>query len=71
MSGRRGERALARGLFSADFVRGLVARHQSGAENHAERLWMLVNFEMWQRQFIDGETPTAPSLPLTETVGVA
>jgi asparagine synthase (glutamine-hydrolysing) len=67
-----GERALARGLFSADFVRGLVARHQSGAENHAERLWMLVNFEMWQRQFIDGETPAAaPPLPLTETVGVA
>ncbi|MGH9940773.1 MAG: asparagine synthase (glutamine-hydrolyzing) [Pyrinomonadaceae bacterium] len=67
-----GERALSRGLFAPDFVRGLVARHQSGAENHAERLWMLVNFEMWQRQFIDGEAiAAAPQLAVTETVGVA
>jgi hypothetical protein len=26
----------------------------SGA-NHAERLWTLVNFELWQRHFLDGE----------------
>ena len=49
------ERAMSRGLFNQDFVRDLVQRHQSGAENHDERLWALVNFEMWQRQFFDGE----------------
>ena len=49
------ERAMSRGLFNPDFVRDLVQRHQSGAENHDERLWALVNFEMWQRQFFDGE----------------
>jgi asparagine synthase (glutamine-hydrolysing) len=49
-----GERALSRGLFDADFVRRLVARHQAG-EKHDERLWSLVNFEMWLRRFIDGE----------------
>ena len=49
------ERAMSRNLFERAFVRGLVERHQTGAENHAERLWSLVNFEMWQRQFIDGE----------------
>jgi asparagine synthase (glutamine-hydrolysing) len=48
------ERALGRGLFDADFIRRLVAGHQSG-EKHAERLWSLVNFEMWLRRFIDGE----------------
>jgi asparagine synthase (glutamine-hydrolysing) len=48
------ERALARGLFNADFVRTLVAGHQAG-ENHAERLWLLINFEIWQRRFFDGE----------------
>jgi asparagine synthase (glutamine-hydrolysing) len=52
------ERAVSRGIFNADFVRGIVARHNAG-ENHDERLWFLVNFEMWQRQFIDGETPEA------------
>jgi asparagine synthase (glutamine-hydrolysing) len=49
-----GNRALSRGIFDATFVRGLVAEHMAG-ENHDERLWSLVNFEIWQRQFIDGE----------------
>ena len=49
------ERAMSRAIFNTDFVRQLVTRHQSGAENHDERLWALVNFEIWQRQFIDGE----------------
>lgn len=60
-----GERALSRGLFEASYVRALVERHQRGGENHAERLWALVNFEMWLRQFMDGEaTESAP--PATE-----
>lgn len=50
-----GERARARGIFDQDFVRSLVNRHAAG-EDHAERLWALVNFEMWQRQFFDGES---------------
>jgi asparagine synthase (glutamine-hydrolysing) len=49
-----GERAASRNLFERDYVRGLVERHRRG-EDHTERLWALVNFEMWQRQFIDGE----------------
>jgi asparagine synthase (glutamine-hydrolysing) len=48
------ERALSRGIFQEDLVRSLVNRHDAG-EDHSERLWALVNFEMWQRQFIDGE----------------
>lgn len=61
-----GERATARGLFDETFVRRMVAEHQSGARNHAQRLWSLVNFEMWMRQFIDGERATAPALILNE-----
>ena len=49
------ERASSRGLFDSDFVRSLVKRHQVGGENHSERLWALVNFEIWLRQFFDGE----------------
>jgi asparagine synthase (glutamine-hydrolysing) len=52
-----GERALSRGIFDAGFVRRLVAEHQARARNHSERLWALLNFEMWMRQFIDGEEP--------------
>ena len=49
------ERAAARGLFDAKFVRALVTQHQQGQANHSERLWALVNLEMWFRRFIDGE----------------
>jgi len=49
------DRALNRAIFSPDFVRSLVTRHQTGGENHAERIWALINFEIWQRQFFDGE----------------
>ncbi|MGI8555998.1 MAG: asparagine synthetase B family protein, partial [Pyrinomonadaceae bacterium] len=50
------ERTLRRGIFNADFVREIVRRHNAG-ENHDERIWFLVNFEIWQRRFFDGETP--------------
>jgi asparagine synthase (glutamine-hydrolysing) len=50
-----GTLALRRGIFDPDFVRKLVAEHNRG-ENHDERIWALVNFEMWQRRFIDGHT---------------
>jgi asparagine synthase (glutamine-hydrolysing) len=49
-----GERTAARGIFEPRFVRSLVARHAAG-EDHSERLWALVNFEMWLRRFVDGE----------------
>jgi len=48
------ERALERGIFDKDAVHEIVARHNLG-ENHDERLWALLNFEMWHRRFIDGE----------------
>jgi asparagine synthase (glutamine-hydrolysing) len=51
-------RARARGLFNPNYVRELVARHKAG-EDHAERLWMLVNLEIWQRRFFDGEPAQA------------
>jgi asparagine synthase (glutamine-hydrolysing) len=47
-----GGRALQRGIFNPEYVRMLAARHFAG-ENHDERLWFLINFEMWQRAFLD------------------
>jgi asparagine synthase (glutamine-hydrolysing) len=49
------ERARSRGIFAPRFVRTLVERHRVGVEDHSERLWSLLNFEIWQRQFFDGE----------------
>jgi asparagine synthase (glutamine-hydrolysing) len=53
-------RARERGLFSPEFARELVARHAAG-EDHSERLWSLVNVEMWLRQFMDGEDAHLPA----------
>jgi asparagine synthase (glutamine-hydrolysing) len=65
-----GERSLAREIFDPGYVKKLVAEHQSGMD-HSERLWMLLNFEIWQRQFIDGESMKAPQTQTRETLAVA
>ena len=48
------ERAASRGIFDRKFVSQLVTAHHAG-ENHDERIWSLINFEIWQRRFFDGE----------------
>ncbi len=53
------ERAMARGMFSPGYVRRLVAEHLAGHVDHTERLWALINFEIWNRLFIDKEQTLA------------
>jgi len=65
------ERALSRGLFDEKFVRSLVTRHQKDGENHTERLWSLVNVEMWLRQFMDGEDAREFQTAQTEIAAVS
>ncbi len=57
-----GERTVARGFFQTDFLQRLMQEHVAGTADHTERLWTLVNFEMWQRHFLDGE-PLKGTLP--------
>lgn len=52
------DRARKRGMFAPEYVAELVARHSAG-EDHTERLWSLLNFEIWQRRFFDGEEAPA------------
>ena len=49
------ERSLARGLFIPDFLRSMVAEHRAGLCDHGDRLWLLMNLELWQRIFLEGE----------------
>ncbi|HEY7292705.1 MAG TPA: asparagine synthase (glutamine-hydrolyzing) [Vicinamibacterales bacterium] len=46
-------RAVGRGYFQRAFVERLVREHMSGKRDHALRLWQLVVFERWQRQYVD------------------
>jgi asparagine synthase (glutamine-hydrolysing) len=50
-----GPRALARSMFERQVLERLVTEHESGSANHTDRLWLLLNLEMWHRIFIDGE----------------
>ncbi len=50
------ERALGRGLFDGPAIRALVHEHQAGTAKHDERLWALLNLEVWHRLWIDGES---------------
>jgi asparagine synthase (glutamine-hydrolysing) len=52
-----GPRARERRLFNPAALQGLVAEHMSGAAKHGDRLWLLMNLEIWQRIFHDGESP--------------
>ena len=58
-----GRRALRRGLFDPAALRQLAEEHRSGAAEHGDRLWLLVNLEVWQRIFHDGEDPADMMVP--------
>ena len=53
-----GERAAARGLFDMQAVNRLVAEHMNG-RSQAQKLWSLLNLELWQRVHLDGDMTAA------------
>jgi asparagine synthase (glutamine-hydrolysing) len=49
-------RARSRGLFDRHVVERHVREHEAGI-NHSERLWALINFEVWARLYLDRASP--------------
>lgn len=47
-----GEALKRRGYFRPEAVGRLVREHVDGRENHAHRLWALMLFELWAREFL-------------------
>src|SRR5262249_42350241 len=52
-------RARQRGYFERSFVSRLLREHLARQRDHTLRLWQLLVFELWHRQYLD--TPTAGS----------
>jgi asparagine synthase (glutamine-hydrolysing) len=50
-----GERALARDLFDRTAVTRLAQEHRAGRAEHGDRLWLLMNLELWHRIFLEGD----------------
>jgi asparagine synthase (glutamine-hydrolysing) len=48
-------RAMARGHFQPEALKKLAEDHRAGRADHGDRLWLLINLELWNRQFLDGE----------------
>ncbi len=48
-------RTLARGYFRPEAVRKLFAEHRAGRRDHGNRIWRLLNLELWQRVCLEGE----------------
>jgi asparagine synthase (glutamine-hydrolysing) len=51
-----GLRARDRGFFNPHTLRQLADEHRSGRVRHDDRLWLLINLEIWHRMFCEGET---------------
>ena len=56
------ERTAQRGIFAPAALQELAAAHGAGA-NNGQRLWSLINFEIWQRIFFDGEPASSINMP--------
>jgi hypothetical protein len=50
------KRTLHRGLYREDGVRELVNAHMSGQQDRGPALLLLLFLELWNRQFVDGES---------------
>jgi len=46
-------RSLGRGLFKPESVRLLFSEHRARHRDHSDKLWRLLNLELWHRVFLD------------------
>ena len=58
---------LQRGYLDPKGVRHLLDEHMSGKRNHSGRVWRLLLFELWHRNFLGKFAGTASSQPLEVT----
>jgi asparagine synthase (glutamine-hydrolysing) len=54
-------RTLEWGIFKPESVRRLLAEHRSRVKDHYERIWRLMNLEIWRRVFLDRDPAYLPS----------
>ncbi|HVI09029.1 MAG TPA: asparagine synthase C-terminal domain-containing protein, partial [Candidatus Binatia bacterium] len=58
-----GPRATQRGLFRPEEVRRIFAEHRAGVRDHGNRIWRLLNLELWLRICVEGDDFAEAPLP--------
>jgi asparagine synthase (glutamine-hydrolysing) len=56
-------RCEARGLFRRDAIQRILAEHRARHRDHGNRIWRLLNLELWQRVCLDGDPVPRTVLP--------
>ena len=64
-------RTQQRGWFKPDAVAALFAQHRARQRDHANRIWRLLNLELWQRIFLDGDLLAGDVLPVDSASAVS
>lgn len=64
-------RSMERRLFRPEAVKRMFAEHRSKVRDHGNRIWRLINLEIWQRVMIDGEPVEAAAVQLGSPKPVA
>jgi asparagine synthase (glutamine-hydrolysing) len=50
------ERSVSRDIFKVEGLHRLLAEHRDGHRDHSNKLWRLLNLELWHQIFIDRDT---------------
>ena len=58
-------RLVQAGILRAEPIQALVSAQQAGRADHGNRLWLLVNAELWYRMMILGENRESPTPSVT------
>jgi len=63
-------RSAARGLFRADAISRIFAEHRAGHRDHGNRIWRLLNLELWQRVCLEGDLES-PSMQVPANAAIS
>jgi asparagine synthase (glutamine-hydrolysing) len=60
-------RSTARRLFRPEVVKRIFAEHRARTRDHGNRIWRLINLEIWHRVMIDGEPAESAAANLSSS----
>jgi asparagine synthase (glutamine-hydrolysing) len=63
-------RSTERGLVRPESVKRIFAEHRAGQRDQGNRIWRLLNLELWQRVFLDSE-PVGAVTAMLRSSGVS